>query len=389
MGRGAYIGTGVQIGDNCKVQNYALVYEPATLGNGVFIGPAVVLTNDHLPARGQPRRLPKSAHDWTPVGVTIDDGASIGARAVCVAPVTVGRWATVAAGAVVTKDVPAFALVAGVPARRLGWVGQAGRPLSQDGGHWAALHRRQVHRETAIRPERVPRRTHELRLHPRGQADHRRRGAGRGRRRAAPAACSPRAPRSPRSSRSSPRLVDGRACVAVNSGTSGLHLGLLAAGIGAGDEVIVPSFTFAATGELGRADRGDSGVRRHRAGPLLPDADARRRRDHGADQASCPCTCTGTRPTMDGARAAAPTRHGLACSRTPPRPTAPRSTASQVGTFGKFAMFSLYPTKNMTSGEGGMVSTADAERGAHACDCCATRAWSSSTKTSSSASTPG
>ena len=133
VGRGAYIGTGVRMGDNCKVQNYALVYEPAVLGNGVFIGPAVVLTNDTYPRAVTPDGELKSAHDWTPVGVTIHDGASIGARAVCIAPVTIGRWATVAAGAVVTADVPDFALVAGVPARRIRWVGKAGVPLERDG----------------------------------------------------------------------------------------------------------------------------------------------------------------------------------------------------------------------------------------------------------------
>ena len=136
VGRGAYVGTGVQIGENTKIQNYALVYEPARLGKGVFIGPAVVLTNDTYPRSVSPDGALKSAHDWTPVGVTIEDGASIGARAVCVAPLTVGRWATVAAGAVVTKDVPAFALMAGVPARRLGWVGKAGEPLRQEGDYW-------------------------------------------------------------------------------------------------------------------------------------------------------------------------------------------------------------------------------------------------------------
>ncbi len=136
VGRGAYIGTGVEIGENTKIQNYALVYEPAKLGKGVFIGPAVVLTNDTYPRSVSPDGSMKSAHDWTPVGVTIEDGASIGARAVCVAPVTIGRWATIAAGAVVTKDVPAFALMAGVPARRLGWVGKAGHPLSQQDGLW-------------------------------------------------------------------------------------------------------------------------------------------------------------------------------------------------------------------------------------------------------------
>ncbi|RAN79298.1 N-acetyltransferase [Bacillus sp. SRB_336] len=136
VGRGAYVGTGVQIGENTKIQNYALVYEPAVLGKGVFIGPAVVLTNDTYPRAVSPDGSLKSAHDWTPVGVTIEDGASVGARAVCIAPLTIGRWATIAAGSVVTKDVPAFALMAGVPARRLGWVGKAGFPLKADGGFW-------------------------------------------------------------------------------------------------------------------------------------------------------------------------------------------------------------------------------------------------------------
>ena len=136
IGRGAYIGTGVEMGENCKVQNYALVYEPAKLGDGVFIGPGVILTNDTYPRAVNPDGSLKSADNWEAVGVTIKDGASIGARAVCVAPLTIGRWATVAAGAVVVKDVPDFALVAGVPARRLGWVGKAGVPLVEDGGQW-------------------------------------------------------------------------------------------------------------------------------------------------------------------------------------------------------------------------------------------------------------
>lgn len=129
VGRGAYIGAGVVLGDNCKVQNYALVYEPAVLADGVFIGPAVVLTNDHYPRAINPDGTRKSAADWEPVGVTIGTGAAIGARAVCVAPVRIGAWATVAAGSVVTKDVPDFALVAGVPATFRKWVGRAGVPL--------------------------------------------------------------------------------------------------------------------------------------------------------------------------------------------------------------------------------------------------------------------
>ena len=132
IGRGAYIGSGVIVGDNTKIQNYALVYEPARIGAGVFVGPAAVLTNDRFPRAVNIDGSPKSSSDWDAVGVTLLDGCSIGARAVCVAPVTIGRWAMVAAGATVVSDVPDFGLVAGGPARRIGWVGKVGEPLRQD-----------------------------------------------------------------------------------------------------------------------------------------------------------------------------------------------------------------------------------------------------------------
>jgi UDP-2-acetamido-3-amino-2,3-dideoxy-glucuronate N-acetyltransferase len=138
IGRGAYLGPGVRLGDRCKVQNYALVYEPAQVGDGVFIGPAVVFTNDEFPRAVTPEGALKTEDDWTMVAVTVLDGAAIGARSVCIAPVTIGRWALVAAGSVVTRDVPDYGLVAGVPARRIGWVGRAGRRLEPgDGeGRW-------------------------------------------------------------------------------------------------------------------------------------------------------------------------------------------------------------------------------------------------------------
>ncbi|WP_442575049.1 acyltransferase [Microbacterium sp. F51-2R] len=156
VGRGAYIGTGVQVGDNCKIQNYALVYEPAVLEDGVFIGPAVVLTNDTYPRAINPDGSLKSASDWDSVGVHVGRGASIGARATCVAPVRIGKWAMVAAGAVVVKDVPDHALVVGVPARRIGWVGKAGVPLTPaDGGIWIcpSTHTRYVETDAGLEEE--------------------------------------------------------------------------------------------------------------------------------------------------------------------------------------------------------------------------------------------
>jgi acetyltransferase-like isoleucine patch superfamily enzyme len=133
LGRGAYVGPGVTLGRNCKIQNYALLYEPAVLEDGVFVGPAVVFTNDVYPRAINPDGSRKSGDDWHAVGVTVRTGAAIGARSVCIAPVEIGEWALVAAGSTVTRDVPAFALVAGSPARRIGWVGRAGARLVLDG----------------------------------------------------------------------------------------------------------------------------------------------------------------------------------------------------------------------------------------------------------------
>lgn len=137
LGQYVYVGPGVEIGANCKIQNGALIYEPAVLADGVFIGPRVVFTNDLHPRAITVTGEAKTADDWTAVGVTVDHGASVGAGAVCVAPIRIGEWATVAAGAVVIKDVPAHALVAGVPAKRIGWVGRAGVPLLRDGDQWS------------------------------------------------------------------------------------------------------------------------------------------------------------------------------------------------------------------------------------------------------------
>lgn len=137
MGRNVFIDAGVTIGDRCKVQNNALLYAPARLGNGVFIGPAAVLTNDRYPRAVDADGEVKMVGDWEAEGVVIADGASVGAAAVVLAGVTVGVWSMVAANSMVTRTVPAYALVAGSPARRIAWVGPAGRPLLRlTGDRW-------------------------------------------------------------------------------------------------------------------------------------------------------------------------------------------------------------------------------------------------------------
>ena len=129
IGKGVYVGSGVEVGANCKVQNYACVYEGATLEDGVFIGPAVVLTNDKYPRAINPDGTLKSESDWQLGRTLVRYGAAIGSRSVIVTGVTIGRWALVAAGAVVTKDVLDHALVLGSPARQAGWVCMCARLL--------------------------------------------------------------------------------------------------------------------------------------------------------------------------------------------------------------------------------------------------------------------
>lgn len=136
IGRNAFIDAGVRIGSHCKLQNNCLVYAPASIGDGVFVGPAVILTNDRYPRAVAPDGSSIGPGDWHTQPVTIHDGASIGAGAVLVAGVTIGRWAMVAAGSTVTRSVAAHELVGGVPARHLGWVGRAGVRLEQAGSRW-------------------------------------------------------------------------------------------------------------------------------------------------------------------------------------------------------------------------------------------------------------
>jgi len=129
VGSYVYIDANVAIGMNCKIQNRALLYDSAIIHDGVFIGPGAILTNDKNPRSVTSDGGLKNSLDWKKTGVEILEGASIGSGAICVAPLKIGRWALVGAGAVVTKDVKNYALVLGNPARQVGWVGPAGVQL--------------------------------------------------------------------------------------------------------------------------------------------------------------------------------------------------------------------------------------------------------------------
>lgn len=135
IGTNVYIGPKVQIGDSSKVQNNSLIYEPSKIGKGVFIGPGVIFTNDHNPRAVNPDFGKKNPNDWNQTGVVVEDGASIGAGAVCVSPITIGAWSLVASGSIVTKNVKPYSLVAGNPARQIGWVGKYGNKLIQKEGY--------------------------------------------------------------------------------------------------------------------------------------------------------------------------------------------------------------------------------------------------------------
>ena len=133
IGSGVTVDTDVVVGDRCKVQNAALLYRGTRLGTGVFVGPAAVLTNDVLPRAIRPGGEPLTDADWDVSPIVVEDGASIGANATVIAGVRIGAWAMVGAGAVVTHDVPAHAIVAGVPARMTGWLCACGARVQATG----------------------------------------------------------------------------------------------------------------------------------------------------------------------------------------------------------------------------------------------------------------
>ena len=136
VGKDVYVDFDVKIGDNVKIQNSALIYHGATIEDGVFVGPQVCLTNDRNPRAITADGLLKGNDDWVVGPTLIKYGASLGAGSVILPNVTVGRFALVGAGSVVTRNVPDHGLVVGNPARLVGYVCHCGRKMQQQEDAW-------------------------------------------------------------------------------------------------------------------------------------------------------------------------------------------------------------------------------------------------------------
>jgi UDP-2-acetamido-3-amino-2,3-dideoxy-glucuronate N-acetyltransferase len=142
IAKGVYIDAGVILGDNVKVQNYVSIYHGVTIEDGVFCGPHCVFTNDKRPRAINADGSLKAADDWGLTPTLVKRGASIGANAVIVCGVTVGEWAMIGSGSVVSRDVPDYGLVWGNPARLQGFVCPCGRrldPLQGENGEQALV----------------------------------------------------------------------------------------------------------------------------------------------------------------------------------------------------------------------------------------------------------
>lgn len=129
LGQYVYLGPGVAVGKNCSIQNHVQIFEPAIVEDAVFIGPGAIITNDVVPRAIGSSGKRKTSEEWQKLAARLKFGCSLGAGVITVGAVSIGRWAMVAAGSVVINDVRDHELVAGSPARHIGWISTSGARL--------------------------------------------------------------------------------------------------------------------------------------------------------------------------------------------------------------------------------------------------------------------
>lgn len=126
VGKSSFVDAGVVVGDRVRIQNHVSVFNGVHLGDDILVGPSVSFTNDLYP------RARTAAESWTATPTYVESGVALGANATIVCGIRIREWAVVGAGAVVTTDIPAYALVVGNPARVVGWVNKDGEIVSRD-----------------------------------------------------------------------------------------------------------------------------------------------------------------------------------------------------------------------------------------------------------------
>ena len=355
LGQNVFVGRGVRIGDGVKIQNNVSVYEGVEIDDEVFLGPSCVFTNVNEPRAFLER---KSEYRATRVG----RGASIGANATIVCGHTVGEYAFVAAGAVVTRDVPPYALVAGVPARRMGWVSRVGRRLRGEG----VVACPETGERYRIEGERcAPLEGNEVDEAPIPLLD----------------LAAQNAPLLPEIRAAMDRVVASHAFIlgpevealerelaadlgvrhalGVSSGTDALLLALMALEVGPGDEVVTTPYSFFATAGC---------VARVGATPVFADVDPRTLNlDVGKARAAITPRTKAILPVhlfgqpCDPAGIAALAREsGLPVVEDAAQAIGARTAEGPVGGLGAVGCFSFFPSKNLGAfGDAGLVTTND------------------------------
>jgi dTDP-4-amino-4,6-dideoxygalactose transaminase/acetyltransferase-like isoleucine patch superfamily enzyme len=337
IGARVFVDAGVRIGDRVKVQDNVSVYAGVELEDEVFVGPGAVFTND---------RFPRALGPWQRSATRVRRGASIGANATLVCAVDVGEGALVAAGAVVTRDVEAYELVAGNPARRAGWVCPCGRVLVHTTGPhpstWRCDH---CGRSSEGGPRRID--LHRVVLGPEAERLVQR-VLRSGQLSAGPMVAA--------FERAWADEIGVRHALSVTSGTSALVLALRACGVAAGDEVVTSPLTFTATlsaiVEVGAVARfADVDSRGHITSEAVERVLSERTR------AVIPVHLYGL-PVDMPAIASLAAAHDLAVIEDAAQAAGAEVGGRAVGSFGT-GCFSFYGTKNLATGEGGMVTTDD------------------------------